>query len=93
MIKQSQRSQEEGLGALPKFLETVPPLASSPPFLLFQPISLKIQNESPGVSPNPAFKISGNKAFTTSLRETIFQPTVLHSKAFHPDSQLKHALP
>lgn len=61
-----------------------PPLAFPPPFLIFQPISLNIQNDSPGISPNLAFKISGNKAFTTSLRETIFQPTVLHSKPSTP---------
>lgn len=50
------------------------------------------QNESPGISPNMVFKISGNKAFTASLRGTVFQPVVLHSKASHMDSQLRHAL-
>lgn len=77
---------------LPEFLEPALPLTFLLPLLIFQPISLKIQNDPPGISPNLAFKVSGNKAFTTSLRETIFQPTVLYSKAFHPDSQLKHAL-
>lgn len=92
MIAWSQRSLEDEQSCTPKIPEasTISSLSSSFPNLSAQ--SLMFQNESPGISPNLAFKISGNKAFTTSLRETIFQPVVLHSKAFHKDSQFRHAL-